>query len=208
MPPPESPVPFRALARADHLTETYAEAHDAYRDFQLSGRVHHLQRAAAILCAGLQRVERDRGIWQGLHDVAHLGPDERETVWSVLDDIETLLTLEAQVLGHGHPLLNAEREFLWETATSAEGMRKWPDEASVAALEHAVSRGRQAVCRRASSGDQPRRRRANSIERGMSAAGGIAIVGSNATGFISGLMEWPEAVASILTGLEIARRRT
>lgn len=197
-------ISFSQIARAASLVDVYSEAHDAYREFQHTGRSEYVQRAAAVLCEGLQRLEHDPVVWEGFENLFRVPLRERERILEVLEDLDTLLTFEAEVLGAEHPLLEEQRNLSYFGGV-VSSYRRWPDDSSADKLRNTVSTARQSACRRASwaPNDRPRHRAAPSVQRGLRVAGGLAVAGANATAAASGSNQW-EAAASIISGFSIA----
>jgi hypothetical protein len=199
-------VRFRDIAHADYLVDVYAEAHDAYEDFQRTGRAEFVQRSAAILCDGLSRLENDQAAWHGFRSLARVPPREREVVFEVLEDVDTLLAFEATTLGEEHPLTDLQRDCLRQVGKVTADFREWPDEHATDALRRTVSQSRQRACARASWGttDRPTRRVSPVVRRGLRVAGGVAIAAANASAAVHGGNPW-EAAGSIVSGFDIAR---
>jgi len=76
----------------------YVEATSILEEFQKTGEVERLQKAAAILCDGVGRLCEDGDFWTALNDLPRLIEKDRKDVDQLLADVDELLRQEEIIL--------------------------------------------------------------------------------------------------------------
>jgi hypothetical protein len=202
--PEGPPLDFARLSRGAYLVDVYAEADDAYKQFQETRRPSSLIESAAILCLGLTHLVNDEdGVWSGFRGLPKVLASDRDEVWRALENLERLVELEVRVLSQHSSGKTVEslEELLWEAGRAVLEYRDWPDR--VERLHNVAEAARMSACKRASL-SRKRDDGHGMIKRALRVAGGVGVVGANAAAAVSGVLPWPEAAASVLTGIEVA----
>ena len=87
-----------SLSASDYLPTFYVEASAALNDFQSTGDVGRLHKAASLLCEGMGKLCEDGSFWAAVHNLAELEKANQAEVSKLLSDIDELSRLEEVVL--------------------------------------------------------------------------------------------------------------
>jgi hypothetical protein len=134
----------QGIAAADYILEDYVEAHDQLRRQERTGSEVAVRRAAAALCRALVRLGDDEAFWRSMAQIR--SSVAAEATSRVLDDLDSLIGLEREVLEKAGVPADAAASVVQEVAREIEHFESWPDEWSV---REAVGVAGRSACARA-----------------------------------------------------------
>jgi hypothetical protein len=164
------------VAGADYLIAGYADADDALREYERTGRATALLNAAAALCNALSRLESDDGFWADLSEIKTV--EDALPFQPTLDDVDVLLDRERQVLTKTG-LSEAAVADLLDAIRQIREFFSWPDEFAAGRLRDAVGHVRRGICAQ-SSYRRERQHWGTSLTKGLAVAGGGAVIVADA----------------------------
>jgi len=137
----------QGIAAADYILEDYVEAHDQLRRHERTGSEVAVRRAAAALCRALVRLGDDEAFWRSMAQIR--SSVAADATSRVLDDLDSLIGLEREVLEKAGVPADAAASVVQEVAREIEDFESWPDEWSVARMREAVGVAGRSACARA-----------------------------------------------------------
>jgi len=184
--------------------DVFVAADDLHREFEQTGKPSKLVEAAAVLCLGLTHLEGSDDFWTAMRRLPSVPSSQRQSVWGAMDDLETLINTEVEILRVRDGAESGKlRDLLWGAGTRAREFRRWPDEAAVERIRDVVSRSRRLACQRASvAPGAVREGWWNALRKPVTVTVGAGVIGANALAAIHGL-PWAEAASSVITGVEM-----